>query len=153
MTDAAPISEVAPGLHRLELQDRFVNAYALDLGDELVLVDTGTPGNEGAILAALASVGHDASRLTTILVTHAHADHSGSAAALREATGARILLSEVDAELIASGWASRGVSILHDAVPLPPGITAADLARPTPIPPFEVDGHLEPGAVPGLEGF
>jgi glyoxylase-like metal-dependent hydrolase (beta-lactamase superfamily II) len=153
MSDAAPISEVAPGLHRLELQDRFVNAYALDLGGEVVLVDTGTPGNEEAILAALASVGHEAARVSVILLTHAHADHSGSAAALREATGARILLAKPDADLIASGWSSRGVGILSDEVPLPPGITAADLAKPAPITPFRVDGHLEPGAVPGLEGF
>jgi glyoxylase-like metal-dependent hydrolase (beta-lactamase superfamily II) len=153
MSDAVPVSEVVPGLHRIELQDRFVSAYLLVLGDELVLVDTGTPGSDGAILGALARLGHDASRLTTILLTHAHADHSGSAAALREATGARILLSQTDADLVASGWASRGVDILDESVPLPPGITAADLAKPAPIPAFDVDAHLEPGAVPGVVGL
>jgi glyoxylase-like metal-dependent hydrolase (beta-lactamase superfamily II) len=151
----APVTEVAPGLHHIELMGGFVAAYLLDLDGELVLVDSGPPGSEDAILGALGSLGHAASRLQTIVLTHAHLDHSGSAAAVRVATGARILLSEVDAELIAGGWSSRGVTIqpgLDEPPPAPPGVRLEDLVEPSPIAPFQVDGHLEAGAAPGLPG-
>jgi glyoxylase-like metal-dependent hydrolase (beta-lactamase superfamily II) len=153
---SAPVAEIAPGLHRIQLMGGFVSVYLLDCDGELALVDTGPPACEDAILGALASLGHGASRLKTIVVTHAHLDHSGSAVALRDATGARILLSKPDAELIASGWASRGVSILpgmEETVPMPPGLTPADLVKPSPTAPFEVDGHLQAGAVPGVPGL
>jgi glyoxylase-like metal-dependent hydrolase (beta-lactamase superfamily II) len=120
-----------------------------------VLVDSGPPGSADAILGALRSLGHEPSSLGTILLTHAHLDHSGSAAALRDATGARVVASKADADLIASGWASRGLTILpglEETLPTPPGVTAADLVKPSPIDAFEVDGHLEAGAVPWLRG-
>jgi glyoxylase-like metal-dependent hydrolase (beta-lactamase superfamily II) len=153
---SAPVSELAPGLHRIELGGGFVSAYLLDGDDGLVLVDSGPPESAGPILGALRSLGRDASSLATILVTHAHADHSGSAAALRDATGARVLMSHLDAELIASGWASRGLTFLpgaEETIPTPPGLTLADLVEPSPIDAFEVDGHLEAGAVPGVQGI
>jgi glyoxylase-like metal-dependent hydrolase (beta-lactamase superfamily II) len=35
-------------------------------------------------------------------------------------------------------------------LPTPPGVAPADLLRPAPISPFDVDGHLEAGAIAGL---
>src|SRR6185312_13439497 len=96
-------SQVAAGVHRIPLGGGFVNAYLLETTGGLVLVDSGVPGSEQAVLGAIAEAGHEPSSLTTVLLTHAHLDHSGSAAAVREATGARLLLSKPDADLIASG--------------------------------------------------
>ncbi|WP_144147414.1 MBL fold metallo-hydrolase [Paraburkholderia sp. BCC1884] len=56
-----------------------------------VLVDTGIPGSEGKIERALEQHGRKLSDITLIVVTHAHTDHAGSAARLRELTGAPIL--------------------------------------------------------------
>ncbi|MDE1184848.1 MBL fold metallo-hydrolase [Paraburkholderia sp.] len=56
-----------------------------------VLVDTGTPGSEDKIGRALAKHGRSFSDVSLIVVTHAHTDHAGSAARLRELTGAPIL--------------------------------------------------------------
>ncbi|CAM2163608.1 Glyoxylase-like metal-dependent hydrolase (Beta-lactamase superfamily II) [Burkholderia cepacia] len=64
----------------------------LIIGDEAcVLVDTGTPGSEGKIERALAKHGRGFRDVSLIVVTHAHTDHAGSAARLRELTGAPIL--------------------------------------------------------------
>lgn len=56
-----------------------------------VLVDTGIPGSEAKIESALKQHGRKLSDVTLIVVTHAHTDHAGSAARLRELTGAPIL--------------------------------------------------------------
>ncbi len=143
--------DIAAGLRRIRLGGDFVSAYLLEHDDGLTLVDTGPPGSADAILEALGDA-----RLGTIVLTHAHLDHSGSAAALRDATGARILASRADAELIASGWASRGLAVLpgmEETLPLPPGATLEQLLAPSPMEAFGVDGHLEPGAVLGLSGL
>lgn len=129
-----------------------MNAYLLDLDGELTLVDTGYPDSAQAILDAIESLGHRRTALARIVLTHAHADHSGSASRLREHTGASILMSEVDAELVRGGFASRGLAIRPGFEEILRQQTGgADLTVPAPIEPFEVDGYLAPGAdVPGL---
>lgn len=63
-----------------------VNAYLL-VGERCVLVDSGYPGMEDRILAALAGMGIVPASLSLLVVTHGHADHFGSAAALRKRLG------------------------------------------------------------------
>lgn len=73
--------EVAPGVARLALG--VVNAYLLgEVGDPWVLVDTGTPGNPERICAAAHERFGAGARPEAIVLTHGHADHSGSAAEL-----------------------------------------------------------------------
>ncbi len=85
----------APGLHRLRLG--IVNAYLLETPEGLVLVDTGFPGSERKILAAVAALGRAPGDLKHIVSTHAHPDHIGSLAALRAATGAKTWMHALDA--------------------------------------------------------
>lgn len=56
-----------------------------------VVVDTGIPGSAHKIERALKAHGRSLRDVTLIVVTHAHTDHAGSAARLRELTGAPIL--------------------------------------------------------------
>lgn len=74
-----------------------------DRGGVLVL-DPGSPGAEalGAVLAAVAAIGRRASDVSGIVLTHLHADHAGGAAALRDATGAPVLMHEREAEALAA---------------------------------------------------
>lgn len=58
-----------------------VNAYLINTGGKLVLVDTGAAGlfgpTLGKLLASLKAAGYDASQVDEIYITHLHPDHVG----------------------------------------------------------------------------
>jgi hydroxyacylglutathione hydrolase len=80
----------------------FVNAYLIR-GKRPVLVDTGVPGSAPKILAAIREEGYDPRDLALIIITHAHTDHFGSAAALSATTGAPVLAAAGGDEVLRSG--------------------------------------------------
>lgn len=82
------------------------NAYLLESAHGVVLVDAGLPLCEEIILARLARLGRRDLRL--IVITHAHVDHYGSAAAVRRATGAAIAVHRADAADMAAGRTRLG---------------------------------------------
>jgi glyoxylase-like metal-dependent hydrolase (beta-lactamase superfamily II) len=79
-----------------------VNAFLIR-GTRPVLVDTGFPGSAPKILSALQKEGYNPWDLGLIVITHAHLDHTGSAAALAGATGAPVLVHKAEAEYLSSG--------------------------------------------------
>lgn len=68
-----------------------VSAYLLVRGTEVALVDTGTPGSEDAIAAALATVGLGWAEVGNVIVTHRHPDHAGSLPAVADAANQAVL--------------------------------------------------------------
>ena len=94
------VIEVARGVHRIS-GTRVGNAYLVELDDGLLLVDTGLSGNARRILDAMTQLGIAADDLRTIVLTHWHPDHVGSAAALRRRTRAKIAIHERDAAVLA----------------------------------------------------
>jgi glyoxylase-like metal-dependent hydrolase (beta-lactamase superfamily II) len=88
-------------VHRIPLplpQDglRAVNVYAIDDGDELVLIDGGWSLPESLVLfeQSLAAIERDPAHIRQIFVTHGHRDHYTQAVALRRRYGAEVLLGE-----------------------------------------------------------
>jgi glyoxylase-like metal-dependent hydrolase (beta-lactamase superfamily II) len=82
------------------------HVYLLDGGDELALVDTGVGGPHGAtdeILRNIENDGYDLSRVTTLFLTHYHADHAGASAELRDRLGLTVHGSELTAKALESG--------------------------------------------------
>ena len=76
----------------------FSNAYVVELeGQSLAVIDTGTPGKEKKILDFVSTLGRGPADVSYIVLTHPDADHSGSAAALKRATGAKLAIGELDA--------------------------------------------------------
>lgn len=75
------------------------NCYLL-AGEDLTLVDTGMPGDEKQILEGIREIGRSPEQLRHIVITHAHMDHMGSAAALQKVSGARIVASVREVEYI-----------------------------------------------------
>ncbi|WP_328722099.1 MBL fold metallo-hydrolase [Streptomyces sp. NBC_00247] len=92
--------EVAPGVHRLG--DEVVNFYLVEHPDGPVLVDAGLPGHLARLRRCLAAIGLALGDVHAVLLTHAHPDHTGLAAPLREA-GARIWVHREDAPILARG--------------------------------------------------
>jgi hydroxyacylglutathione hydrolase len=78
------------------------HAYFL-LGERVVLVDSGSPGNEKRILDTLERHQLKLKDLSLILLTHGHWDHLGSAEAIRAVSKAPIALHHSDLELAAAG--------------------------------------------------
>lgn len=72
-------------------------------GQRSILVDTGTPGNAEIILRVLKARGVAPRDVSLILITHGHSDHFGSAFALRQATGAPVMIHQADAEALRIG--------------------------------------------------
>ncbi len=70
-----------------------VHCYTLDLGDELILFDTGPPTEAGRDFLRTHL---DLSRLSQIIVTHCHIDHYGQAAWLAQNCDAQIYLPRLD---------------------------------------------------------
>jgi len=79
-----------------------VKAYLI-LGERPILVDTGLPGSADHILAKLATEGHVPRDLSLIILTHAHADHTGSVRELAQRTGAPVAIHEADAYYLRQG--------------------------------------------------
>ncbi|MHB8781030.1 MAG: MBL fold metallo-hydrolase [Candidatus Geothermincolia bacterium] len=85
-----------PGVFRiridLPLGPPTMNVYLIE-GEPLTLIDTGPvlDGVEATLFASLEKLGHPASELKRIIVTHTHPDHRGLAARLREVSGAAVM--------------------------------------------------------------
>jgi len=99
------VRKVTGGVYQIDL--RMVNAYLLTAGPDLVLIDTGLPGQERTILNAVREVGKQPMDISCILVTHLHGDHTGSLAAIKAAAGASISMHGEDARLVQKGISSR----------------------------------------------
>jgi glyoxylase-like metal-dependent hydrolase (beta-lactamase superfamily II) len=69
---------------------RLAHSYVIEAPDGLTLVDTGVPGSLPQMEKDLKNAGYQLNQVKRILITHAHWDHYGSLAALKEATGAQI---------------------------------------------------------------
>ncbi|MEV8475687.1 MBL fold metallo-hydrolase [Streptomyces sp. NPDC051173] len=76
------------------------HVHAVRLLDGYALVDTGVPGSAPAVLAALEQLGCRPRDVRQIVLTHFHPDHTGSAADLVAATGARVLAGAQDVPFI-----------------------------------------------------
>jgi glyoxylase-like metal-dependent hydrolase (beta-lactamase superfamily II) len=87
---------VSPHLTMLRINGWQV--YVWHDGDSVTLIDTGAPGSGAEILEAVPGIDR-------IVLTHGHVDHIGSAAELREATGASVSAGAADAAAIRTGSA------------------------------------------------
>jgi len=122
-------------IHSLTLG--FVQAYLIETTGGLVLVDCGMARQEGAILRAVEQKGRGDLKL--IFITHAHADHYGSAAALRRLTGAPVAVHRADAQAMANGETpTRGSRRLMRAI-------TSLVLRLNPVPPVRADLLLDDG--------
>lgn len=69
--------------------ERFVYAFAL-CGERVCLIDAGVASSAEVILSYVERIGRAPEEIDRLVLTHAHPDHIGAAAALRAATGCAI---------------------------------------------------------------
>jgi len=81
----------------------FVKAFLLRGAEKHVLVDSGTAGNTAKIILQLERGGVNPQDIGLIVVTHAHADHTGSLADVVQATGAKVAVHRLEAEYVRTG--------------------------------------------------
>jgi glyoxylase-like metal-dependent hydrolase (beta-lactamase superfamily II) len=136
------VTRIAPGLHCLSLG--IVNAFLIEDGGDLCLIDTGLPGSEGKILDAIATLGRSAGDLKHIVLTHAHDDHLGSAAALVEATGATTWMHPLDAPIAEGREQPRPITPAPDLLNRTMYFFLSR-SKQTPPRPFAVDHRLADG--------
>jgi glyoxylase-like metal-dependent hydrolase (beta-lactamase superfamily II) len=70
------------------------------VGDTLTLIDTGFKGRSTHIIRELTRLGYSPADITSIILTHHHADHTGSLATLKEVTKARVIAHPADVPYI-----------------------------------------------------
>lgn len=83
-------------------------AFLIETPTGLFLIDSGSPGQQDRVLEKMRALGRNDLKL--IWITHAHYDHYGSAAALREITGACIGVHPADAVYMSASESPLGTS-------------------------------------------
>jgi hydroxyacylglutathione hydrolase len=74
---------------------RFVNVLIV-FGKKITLIDTGVKGSEEQLFSYIAENGRSFTEIETIILSHAHPDHIGSTALIKELTGCKILAHELE---------------------------------------------------------
>jgi hydroxyacylglutathione hydrolase len=112
---------------------RFVNVIVI-FGDEITLIDTGVKQNEKQIFDYIIQNGRDITEIKTIILSHSHPDHIGSAADIKEITGCRILAHRYEKEWI------EDIEIQNRARPVPGFFNL--VSRPVRIDEYLTDNQL-----------
>ncbi|TDN43399.1 glyoxylase-like metal-dependent hydrolase (beta-lactamase superfamily II) [Curtobacterium flaccumfaciens] len=103
-----PVEEVRPGIWTLAVPFRFgvpdaTLVYVVEGADgSLAVIDPGWSGDGSLdeLRDGLTSIGRRLEDVSLVAVTHLHADHLGAAAAIRNATGARVAMHRLEVEAL-----------------------------------------------------
>jgi glyoxylase-like metal-dependent hydrolase (beta-lactamase superfamily II) len=101
--------------------------FIIDFDGELVMIDAGAGRSSRILEKNIKDEGLDPKAITTLILTHCHIDHIGSAPYFRDSFGCRLLIHELDAEAVETGDPIR---------------TAANWYE-TAFPPTRIDRRLE----------
>ncbi len=99
------VKRVIEGVHLITMG--MANAYLIEGGDGLTLIDAGYPRKEAAVFGAIRGLGRSPDQLKHLIFTHGHPDHIGSAAAIVQQTGARTYMHPLDIRMAESGGPFR----------------------------------------------
>jgi glyoxylase-like metal-dependent hydrolase (beta-lactamase superfamily II) len=128
----------------------FVNAYVVETGDGLLLLDCGTDWEPGrtALSQGFIELGLDETAVHTLVVSHLHPDHVGMSARLVRELGCRFVMHRRASKLVeryndTPGFA-RTVGELGRAHGVPAGLLAAglDQTRPDYMPLIDPPDHV-----------
>lgn len=92
------MARVAEGIHRIGSRST-VNAYLLEEGGEVTVVDAALPRLWKDLVAELGAMGRALEDVRAVVLTHGHSDHIGFAERLRTERGLPVSVHELDAAL------------------------------------------------------
>ena len=75
---------------------QYVSCFLIDTGDGLILIDSGFYQTVYQVINNIYKLGFDPKDIKKLLLTHAHFDHCGGAAAIRDVSGCEIWLGKDD---------------------------------------------------------
>jgi len=128
----------------------WVNTYAIEADDGLLLIDCGTDWEPGhtALVKGFGELGLDISAVHTLVVSHLHPDHVGMASRLVRELGCRFVMHERASNLVdryndTPGYATRLAGIAHThGVPDEIVAAAAGTKRPDYMPLIDRPDHV-----------
>ena len=130
--------EIVKGVHKIP--GTFWSAlYLIEGKDSLALVDSGSPGDARRVEKYVRSIGREITDIEYILVTHSHPDHTGSAFAIAEKSGARVAAHPLDSKVHSDGEVSLSYMGVFTSVRLP-----IPYLRFTPVTDLVSDGDVLP---------
>ena len=149
--------EIFEGIHRIdEASSNFAhsNVYLVINGKEMLVIDTGTSGNAKKIIDYIQKIGRQASEVSTIILTHYHMDHVGSAKELKDLTKAKVAAHLEDADFVdgkkpfpkPKNILFRAVSSFIKPIPVEVDIVLKDGDRIGNLTVISVPGH-SPGSI------
>jgi glyoxylase-like metal-dependent hydrolase (beta-lactamase superfamily II) len=77
--------------------------FIIDFDGELVMIDAGAGGSSRMLQKNMESQGLDPKAISTLILTHCHIDHIGSAPWFRNQFGCRIVMHDLDADAVEQG--------------------------------------------------
>ncbi|HEU4770456.1 MAG TPA: metallo-beta-lactamase, partial [Pyrinomonadaceae bacterium] len=80
-----------------------VSSYLITSSQGHILLDSGFAETVPQIKQNVVQLGFRLEDVKILITSHAHADHVGGVALLKQATGAKLMVSEADAEVLARG--------------------------------------------------
>ena len=80
--------------------DSWVCVHLVDTGDGLLLIDAGNCGAIHLLIHAIWKLGFDPADVKWLILSHAHVDHFGAAAFLKNMFGTKIYLGARDAQML-----------------------------------------------------
>src|SRR5678815_4362205 len=98
-----PVAPVRIADHTWQIGTAGITALLVKTADGALLIDGGLPQAADMLLAHMRTLGVAPDDLKFILSSHAHGDHAGPVAAIKRATGARVLNNAESAVLMAHG--------------------------------------------------
>ena len=128
-----------------------INAYLINTGAHLVLIDTGAGelfgATSGMLTANLKAAGYQPEQIGTILLTHIHADHSGglSIGGVRQFPNATVYVNERDAEYFVTRKDSAGDSETLRRIVRQSRATVGPYLQANRVVQIEKDGEILPG--------
>jgi glyoxylase-like metal-dependent hydrolase (beta-lactamase superfamily II) len=149
--------EIIEGIHRVDEASSNLahsNVYLVINEKDLVVVDTGMPGNAKKIVAYIQKIGHQPSEVSTIILTHYHIDHAGSVKDLKDLVNARIAVGAGDKDFVSGdkpypkpkNILARAASSFIKVAPVNVDITLKDADRIGSLTVIDAAGHT-PGSI------